>query len=177
MTKDLERLAALPFADIPGISLRLEQVITAVDKLPLAAYGRPLEEAEKAPAGELVSWWQRSAGQLWQEIKGLVRIQRFDQAEPALLAPGQDFFLRENLKLRLLNARLALLARDQATYRNEIKVAQEWLARYFLNDDKAVQSALATLKPMASAPLNLALPDLNDSQSALRALRNGKEKR
>ena len=177
VAKDLERLAALPFADIPGISLRLEQVITAVDKLPLAAYGRPLEKVEKAPADTVLPWWQRSAGQLWQEIKGLVRIQRFDQAEAALLAPGQDFFLRENLKLRLLNARLALLARDQATYRNEIKVAQEWLARYFLNDDKAVQSALATLKPMASAPLSLALPDLNDSQSALRALRNGKEKR
>ncbi|MFT3849367.1 MAG: uroporphyrinogen-III C-methyltransferase [Propionivibrio sp.] len=46
-------------------------------------------------------------------MRSLVRIQRFDREEPALLSPGQAFFLRENLKLRLLNARLALLAHDQ----------------------------------------------------------------
>ncbi|HSG21834.1 MAG TPA: uroporphyrinogen-III C-methyltransferase [Azonexus sp.] len=177
LTKDLERLSALPFADVPGISLRLEQVLIGIDKLPLASGGRPPETAENSQADELLPWWQRSARQIWQELKGLVRIQRFDQAEPVLLAPGQEFFLRENLKLRLLNARLALLSRDQVTYRNEIKVAQEWLARYFQNDDKAVQSALATLKPMAAAPLSLELPNLNDSQAALRSLRNGKEKR
>lgn len=177
VTKDLERLGALPFADTPGISLRLEQVVIAVDKLPLASYGRPLEKAENAKAGEILPWWQRSASEIWQELKGLVRIQRFDREEPALLAPGQEFFLRENLKLRLLNARLALLSRDQATFRNEIKVAQEWLARHFLKDDKAVQSALATLKPMAGAQLNIELPNLSDSQAALRSLRNRKEKR
>ena len=177
VAKDLERLGALPFADIPGVSLRLEQVVIAVEKLPLASYGRPLENVEKAKEGETLSWWQRSGGQIWQEFKGLVRIQRFDRDESVLLAPGQDFFLRENLKLRLLNARLALLSRDHATFRNELKVAQEWLARHFLKDDKAVQSALATLQLMAVAPLNAELPNLNDSQAALRNLRSGKEKR
>lgn len=177
VTQDLERLKALPFADIPGISLRLEQVVIAVDKLPLASYGRPPEVAENAPAAAVLPWWQRSAGEIWQEIKGLVRIQRFDHEEPALLAPGQDFFLRENLKLRLLNARLALLARDQATYRNELKVAQQWLGRHFLNDDKAVQSARANLQEMLTAPLGLELPTLGESQAALRKLRNAKEKR
>lgn len=177
VAKDLERLGALPFADIPGIGLRLEQVVIAVDKLPLAAYGRPPEKTEKAEAGDILPWWERRAGEVWQELKGLVRIQRLDREAPALLAPGQEFFLRENLKLRLLNARLALLARDQATYRNEIKVAQEWLSRHFLKDDKAVQSALATLKPMATVPLGIELPNLGDSQAALRSLRHSKEKR
>lgn len=177
VAKDLSRLGALPFADIPGISLRLEQLVGVVDKLPLLAYGRPLKQVENDRPAEGLPWWQRGAGEIWQEMKGLVRIQRFDTTAPELLAPGQDFFLRENLKLRLLSARLALLGRDQQTYNNEIKVAQAWLTRYFSPDDKAVQSVLSTLKPMSSAPLNLNLPDLADSQTALRSLRQSKEKR
>ena len=177
VTKDLERLNGLPVADISGLSLRLEQVLLGIDKLPLASYGRPVEMAENTQASEALPWWQRSGGEIWRELKNLVRIQRFDQQAPVLLAPGQEFFLRENLKLRLLNARLALLSGDQATFRNEIEVAQSWLARHFLTEDKAVQSGLAALQQMAAAPLSVELPTLNDSQAAWRSLRQGKEKR
>ncbi|RIX43087.1 MAG: hypothetical protein D3M94_17720 [Rhodocyclales bacterium GT-UBC] len=174
---DLARLNALPFVDVPGISLRLEEVIAAADKLPLAALGRPAGKTVKAVSDDATAWWQRLGGEVWQELKGLVRIQRFDREEPALLAPGQDFFLRENLKLRVLNARLALLSRDQATFRSELKVAQGWLTRYFAGDDKGVQAALAMLGQLTATTLSGEFPNLSDSQAALRALRNGKEKR
>lgn len=176
LAKDLAQLTALPFVDVPGISLRLEQVIAAIDRLPLAAYGRPIDTPEMPEAGPALPWWQRSGSEIWREVKGLVRIQRFDREEPVLLAPGQEFFLRENLKLRLLNARLALLSRDQWTFRNELKVAQEWLARHFIADDKAVQAALATLRPMPAAAIDVEMPKLTDSQAALRKVRTGKEK-
>ncbi|WP_240481748.1 uroporphyrinogen-III C-methyltransferase [Dechloromonas denitrificans] len=177
LAKDIERLNALPFVDQAGISLRLEQVVLAAERLPLASYGRPSEKAENAPAPAAEPWWQGAGRQLWQEIKGLVRIQRFDGTDPALLAPGQEFFLRENLKLRLLNARLALFSRDQTTFRNELKQAQSWLGRHFVVDDKAVQAAQATLGQMAGVALNSDLPNLSETQGALRTLRGGKEKR
>lgn len=177
LAKDLERLNALPFVDMPGISLRLEQVILGIDKLPLASYGRPEKtpENQKTAAGQ--SWWQQVAGDLWQEVKGLVRIQRFDRDDAALLAPGQGYLLRENLKLRLLNARLALFARDQWTFRNELKVSQESLARHFEAKDKAVQSAQSTLRQMNATEINVELPNLNETQAVLRSMRQGKEKR
>lgn len=177
LTKDIERLNALPLVDVAGISLRLEQVVLAADKLPLASYGRPVDKAENAQPAEGLPWWRRSGGELWRELKGLVRIQRLDGEGPALLAPGQEFFLRENLKLRLLNARLALLAHDQATFRNELKTAQGWLSRHFSGDDKAVSAAVATLGQLAGAAPNVDLPNLSETQAALRALRTGKEKR
>lgn len=177
LAKDLASLNAQPFVDVPGISLRLEQLVVGIDKMPLAAYGRPAEKAENRKSGETLPWWQRTGSEIWQEIKSLVRIQRFDSEEPVLLAPGQGFFLRENIKLRLLNARLALLSRDQSIFRSELKVSQEWLARHFVADDKAVQAAQASLRQMVASEINLDLPSLNDSQSALRTLRNGKEKR
>lgn len=179
LAKDIERLNAQPFVDVAGIGLRLEQMVASIDRLPLAAYGRPAEASSKAaaevPAG--MPWWRTMMAEVWQELRALVRIQRFDQEEPALLAPGQAYFLRENIKLRLLTARLALFARDQASFRNELKLAQEWLGRHFANDEKAVQAAQASLRQMAAGDLTLELPSLNDSQTALRAVRGGKEKR
>ena len=178
LAKDLARLNNLPFVDVPGISLRLEEIIVAVDRFALAGLGRPAAEAAEPPAPPVAqARWQQVAGDVWREIKGLVRIQRFDRDEQVLLAPGQSFFLRENLKLRLLNARLALLARDHWTFRNELTVAQDWLKRHFSGDDKAVQTARSKLQQMAATDLSIELPNLNDSQAALRSLRSGKEKR
>lgn len=176
LAKDIGRLNALPLIDVPGISLRLEQLILGIDKLPLAAHARPAETVQ-APAGAEAAWWQRLGSDLWRELRSLVRIQRFDREAPALLAPGQEFFLRENLKLRLLSARLALLARDQQTYRNEVKVALGWLEGNFTAEDKAVQAARATLKQLAASVVDVEIPRLAETQAALRVLRPGKEKR
>jgi uroporphyrin-III C-methyltransferase len=180
LAKDLARLNSLPLADVPGLSLRLEEIIVAVDKFPLVALGRPADVAPAAAPSEpkaAGSWWQQAGQEIWREVKDLVRIQRFDQTDQPLLAPGQSFFLRENLKLRLLNARLALLTRDYVTFRNELKTAQAWLTRYFAGDDKAVKAALASLQQLLASDLSVALPTLNDSHVALRELRNRKEKR
>jgi uroporphyrin-3 C-methyltransferase len=175
--RDLDRLKAIPAVDLSGMSLRLENVVASVDTLTLAADERPKVDSGKAnakslaaPAGE-VSLWQRFGLDLWTEIKGLVRIQRFDRPEPALLAPEQSFFLRENLKLRLLNARLALLAHDQWTFRNELKLSQSWLERYFDPREKAVQAALVALRQLAATEIVIDLPNLNESLTALRNLK------
>jgi len=186
--RDLNRLRALPFVDIPGISLRLEVLAGAIDEFPLAVDARPQPEEKKgAPSGatqekasvqeDWRSWWRRIASEVWQELRGLVRIQRFDRAEPVLLAPGQSFFLRENLKLRLLNARLALLSRDQWVFRKDLKVASGWLEQHFDRGDRRVQGALETLEQFSGTDINIELPNLNESHAALRVLKSKKEKK
>jgi len=184
--RDLERLRALPQVDLAGMNLRLESVINAIDGLPLAVDGRPrvkdepasppADTTEPASAASL-AFWRRLAGEFWSELRSLVRIQRFDRAEPALLAPGQDFFLRENLKLRLLNARLALLARDQWTFRNELRHAQAWLERYFDPHSAALPTAQAAIRQLASTDISLELPTLGESLAAIKTFRLGKERR
>ena len=171
---DLERLAALPVPDMAGLNARLEKLLLAVDKLPPGAHGRPHASQEPAAGTVPQNWWQRTGGEIWRELKGLVRIQRFDREEPALLAPGQEFIFRENLKLRLLNARLALLQRDQATWRGELTVAGDWLGRHFDGEDKAVQAARAELRELAGVIIAAELPDLRETRAALARLRNGK---
>lgn len=178
LVRDLDRLRALPEIDMAGMNARLESVIAVIDTLPLAINGRPREESQSkqvaAPDAAPVSsaaYWQRLGSDFWREVRSLVRIQRFDREEPALLAPGQAFFLRENFKLRLLNARLALLAHDQWTYRSELKLAQFWVDRYFDNRESAVLVARESLDQLSAAEINIELPSLNESLSAIKNLK------
>jgi len=178
LAADIARLDGLPRVDLPGISLRLEEILHGVDKLPFAVYARPDEApapADAAPTEEL-PWWRLALADAWREVRNMIRIQRFDRAEPPLMAPEQAFFLRENLKLRLLSARLALFGRDETSFRNELKAAEAWLNRYFIVSDPAVAAALGQLKELAAADIVLELPDLRGSQKALQALRESEDK-
>jgi uroporphyrin-3 C-methyltransferase len=185
LVRDLDRLRALPMVDMSGLNLRLESVINAIDSLPLAVEARPrlnTGESTMAAKGAIESasaasleFWLRLASEFWRDVKGLVRIQRFDRDEPALRAPGQAFLLRENLKLRLLNARLALLAREQWTFRNELKHAQTWLDRYFDSQHASLQTTQAALEQLTSTEINIELPTLNESLAAIKTFKLGKE--
>ena len=187
LVRDLDRLRALPLVDMPGMNLRLESVINAIDSLPLAVEARPrlntvastvaANAATESASAASLEFWQRLASEFWREVKGLIRIQRLDRDEPALLAPGQAFFLRENLKLRLLNARLALLARDQSTFRSELKHAQAWMDRYFDSQHASLQTAQAALQQLTSTEINIELPTLNESLAAIRTFKLGKDRK
>ena len=180
LSRDIERLKAMPAADVPGIALKLETVVAVVDSMPLAYEQRPKVEApakpSKSPAD--LSFWQALARDVWNDTRQLVRIERIDQPEPGLLSPSQSFFLRENLKLRLVNARLALLARDGKSFREDIRQAGDWLERYFDTRAKPVQTSLATLKALATSDVVATdLPTLNETLNTLRNFKFAQEKK
>lgn len=167
--RDIERLKTLPLADVPGVAVRLESIIEAVDTLPLAFEAKPRSEAATTVASDAdKGFWLELANDLWSEIRQLVRVERMDRPDPGLLAPSNVFFLRENLKLRLINARLALLQRDGRMFREDVKQARAWLERYFDPRAKAVQNAVITLDQLSGIHLALDLPSLEDSLTALR---------
>ncbi|MCJ7799063.1 MAG: uroporphyrinogen-III C-methyltransferase, partial [Polaromonas sp.] len=115
----------------------------------------------------LQRWSQRMLGSLWDGARQLLRVSRIDQPEAALLAPEQSFFLRENLKLRLLNARLGLLSRQTDAARGDLQSANAWLGKYF---DPASRGTQATLQLMAQVQSQLKtseLPRLDDTMTAL----------
>ena len=179
LARDIERLKGTPGANVSGLSLKIESVVSAVDGLPLAYEQRPKADAAKAPAkpASAGDWWRELGADFWRELRQLVRIERIDHGDPALLSPNQSFFLRETLKLRLLNARLALLARDQWTFRNELRHAQAWLERYFDPHSAALPTAQAAIRQLASTEISIELPTLGESLAAIKTFRLGKERR
>ena len=171
IARDIDRLRNAPSVDIAGMTLRLDQLLAVVDQLPLLADGRPQALATDEPVG-----WQRTWWGVWEELKSLVRVQRLDASDPALLAPESRLFLRENLKLRLLHARLALLRRDESAFRADVKAAQTWLGRWFDPKQKQVATATLTLGALNAAAVNVELPTIAESLSAVRNLKLPREK-
>ena len=170
--RDMDKLRMLPNVDVPGINLRLDNLIAAVDALPLAQDIRTPQEPSAAtsatPAG---SGWQKLLHEIWEDAKRLVRIENMQKRELPLLSPTQTFFLRENLKLRLLSARLALLARDETSFRRDLQAAQEWVVRYF--DAKSREGALTvtTLQKLRESNINIELPDISSTLESVRNYR------
>ncbi|MBI4294313.1 MAG: uroporphyrinogen-III C-methyltransferase [Betaproteobacteria bacterium] len=175
LAKDIERLKATSNLDLAGLVLKLEQVLAQVDSLPL------VEEARAAPAPAAAAraeqgFWSRIGTEVWDELKQLVRVQNVERPERVLLAPSQSFFLRENLKLRLLNARLALMQREQLTFRDDLNAAQSWVSRYFDLHAKPTVAVLASLKQLGASAISIEMPSIGESLSAVRNYKISREK-
>ena len=175
LARDIDRLKALPLVDVYGTSARLDDAIAAIDRLPLAMDARTRPDAATAaaapaPAAELPAW-ERVVREAWRELRQLVRVQSTGVQEAALLAPEQTFFLRENLKLRLLGARIALLSRDGKSYQGDLQAALAALERHFDARDSGVTTTAAALRKLQAAQVQIELPDLQETLDALRKLR------
>lgn len=167
---DMERLRALPLVDTVGLALRLDQAIASIDTLPLVTTETPKAAATPKPR-EGPGGFASIAREAWLEVKSLVRIREIAPGEAVLLAPEQAYFLRENVKLRLLAARVSLLARDEASFREDMRAAQGSLARHFDARSRPVAAATAALRQIGESPVVIALPDINASLAAARAAR------
>jgi uroporphyrin-3 C-methyltransferase len=118
--------------------------------------------------------WGTLAVYLWGEVQGLVRVRRIDEPDAILLAPEQAFFLRENLKLKLLNARLSLLARQTDLARADLAQVTQALGRYFSPESRKTQAALATLQQMQAQLRNVDLPRIDETLAVLDATAAGR---
>jgi len=104
---------------------------------------------------------------LGQEVRKLVRVSRIEQPEAALLSPEQSFFLRENLKLKLLNARLGLLARQLESARADLASASMALNKYFDPGSRKTQAASTLLQQVQSQMKATELPRVDNTLAAL----------
>jgi uroporphyrin-III C-methyltransferase len=175
LARDMDTLKAVPYVDVQGISLRLDQAIASVDALPLALEERLPPVAMPAPPADEASW-RRFLRAVWQDVRQLVRIENTDRPEAPLLAPQQQFFLRENLKLRLLSARFYLLFRDQQNFRADLGAADAWLGKYFDTRAPAVSTMQTLLRQIRATDMASEVPDVVRSLEAARVLKAARER-
>jgi uroporphyrin-3 C-methyltransferase len=172
LEKDLERLKSLPTFDIPGLMTKLDEGVALVEGLALANGARASQSQirEQAVAsGEQTppTWWMNGLTRMLDEVKGLVRFSRIDAPEAALLSPEQAFFLRENLKLKLLNARLGLLARQKEGVRNDLGAAAVLVRRYAEPQSRRTAQLLQLLEQTSEQVRTAELPRIEASLTAL----------
>ena len=200
IARDLDRVRAVGVADIPSLVIKLDEAVRLVDELPLLSTAEPRQAAVAASIptaasspgtagkpgqlGQLASaeawaqaWsdgWRAASQRVWAEARSLIRLTRIDRPEAMLLAPEQAFFLRENLKLRLLNARLALLSRQFDTAQSDLQIAQTSLDRYFDRNSRRTGLATDLVRQVAVQSRQVVLPRPDDTLAALAAASAGR---
>lgn len=174
--QDIDKLRALPSIDVAAINQRLDSVLGAVDNLPLAQDTQIGVGEQAAAIDPAEGAWKRFWREVWIETKHLVRIENTERQEMPLLSPTQTFFLRENLKLRLLSARMALLTRDEVSFRRDLKASQDWLKRHFDAKSGLNAQAIGTLQKLATSNVVIEMPSLSGSLEAVRNYRVSRER-
>ena len=176
ISRDMDRLKAAPNVDVVGLALKIDQVIAAVDGLPLATDQRAALPPPPIVQPQGDGFWAILGNSVLDELKQLVRLRTIAQPEAPLLSPGQEYFLRQNLRLRLLNARLALLDRNEAVLRSDLQASSAWLARYFDAQASQVIATGSTLKQLAASALSSDLQSVAESLAAVRSFKSPREK-
>jgi uroporphyrin-3 C-methyltransferase/uroporphyrinogen III methyltransferase/synthase len=197
IAKDTEKLKALPNVDSVGVALRLDNVIAQIDTLPMLSddkptlpaapekkarvkpaldkHGKPVPGSTSEAEPESSPWLQSLQGvwtgwstEMWTDVRQLIRVRSVEHPDALMVSPAQAYFMRENLKLRLLNARMALLSRNETAFRADLIAAQEALVKYFDTRARATQGAQALLRQVQSSNLAIEMPTLSDSLNAVR---------
>lgn len=194
ISRDLDRVKSVGAADIASLTIKLDEAMRMVDELPLLAQAEPRRELSRPPAPASApraaasaaaprAWslpavwaeaWNSASSRVWDEVRSLVRVTRVDHPDAALLAPEQAFFVRENLKLRLLNARLALLSRQFPTAQSDLLGAQAMIDRYFDRSSRRATLASDLLKQVMQQSRQTVLPRPDDTLAALTAAAAGR---
>ena len=166
---DTERIKAATTTDTPGLLVKLDELVRQVDELPTvnAVVAASAVGAGKTMPPLATEWWQRALDVVHQEARNLLRVSRIDQPEAALLSPEQTFFLRENLKLKLLNARLGLLARQLVSARADMNAAAVALNKYFDPASRKTQAMATLLLEVQGQMKAVELPQVDETLAAL----------
>lgn len=172
LEKDQERLNTTAVFDLPGLLIKLDEGVALVDGLVLANQELPTvamnrSVAQEGVAGPAPSWWLAGLMQFADQLKGLVRVSRIELPEAALMSPEQGFFLRENLKLKLLNARLGLLARQKDAARADLASAAVTVRRYADASSRKTTQLLQLLEQSGIQLKASEMPRLEGSLTAL----------
>jgi uroporphyrin-3 C-methyltransferase len=178
LARDIERLKAAPVVDFPSVANRIDNLIASVDAMPLAfeeRTERPAPAAKDAAAAER-SFMSRLGAEVWGELSQLVVVRKMGPAEPPLLPPTQAYFVRENLRLRLLNARASLLSRDEAGYREDLRASLTWVQRYFEPKSKQTAEAVSQLKQLSAVSITFEMPNIFESLEAVRGYKSRRER-
>ncbi|MDH3210556.1 MAG: uroporphyrinogen-III C-methyltransferase [Burkholderiaceae bacterium] len=192
IARDLDVLRATAAVDIAALNINLDEAVRMINELPLLSQAATRNDEPDAAAPQASSartaapspsayahvptWLQplfnassTFAEQLWSQAKSLVRVTRIEHPEAVLMAPEHAFFLRENLKLRLLSARLALLSRQFGLAQSDLRMARISLERYFDRGSRDFAPTLALIRQATDQAQQVELPQPSHTLAALSA--------
>jgi len=173
-------LRAVPQADVTGMAAILTSLSESVSHWPLRRLAPeryiPGQQQPGSDVQPSMTLWNRFKAGLERLVKDIFTVHHRQTSIEPLLEPQQEYFLRQNLQLRLAAARAALLERDNAAFQSSAQLAGRWLEAYFNTQDNGVKAAIDALAKMQQQQINPPLPDISASLTLLRHTESGRDK-
>ena len=174
ISNDLAALKNRPYVDISATALRIDRLETGISGLPLVLDGVLKPGAAPVEATNSGTWWENTWEKSLNALKGLVEVRHLDSNDAMLISPDQTYFIRENLRLRLLDARIALLQHNGEVYQSDLNNVEATVKQYFDSKSPATQSWLKELAELKALDVRMISDDsLKASLSAVRAYQEG----
>ncbi|WP_251976042.1 uroporphyrinogen-III C-methyltransferase [Salinicola avicenniae] len=163
---ELAALDSVPEIDRTGLYLALMAQQEQLARLPLKQEVDEIAagEGETRPSGG----WRDQLATLGRELKDLVTVRRHDQPLEALITPEQESYLRQNVRLLLEQAQLALLKSEPELYQASLDKARELVEGYYAADNEGVQRSLSRLESLRETNVRPSLPDISESSQRLK---------
>ncbi len=168
ISDELNALRSMADPDITSMALSIGSLITGIELLPLIDKERVAVAISTTKYKKYLRWDEIPQA-IWDDIKSLVRVRRHQQPMEPLLPPQEAWFLQQNLRLKLEQARLSLLRRDTRQFRQYINEANAWIKSFFDTESSTVRNVSITLRALERENLQPVAPDVSGS---LRLLRN-----
>jgi len=160
----IQALKNVPQADLAGLSLTMSAITKDVNSLPLNTpdpQSKAHEQQAQMTETRQVKKWSELPAAIWHDLKDLIIIRDHTQPVEPLIAPDQRFFLTENLRLQIEQARLAMLSGHPEVYKERLDTAIKWIEKYFDQDAKQTEATLTTLKQLQASAIAPPLPDIS----------------
>ena len=168
INQDLKQLLSVESIDQNAVMQRLSQLANAVDELPVLNVNFGDEPNSDKLSDSLADWQSNAEKSAISFLNHFIRItpkQGADRKE--LLAPNQDIYLRENIRLRLQLAIMAVPRQQNDLYKQSLEAVATWVRSYFDTSAEVTQSFLKSLDELAELSVYVDVPSQLQSLNLL----------
>ena len=168
INQDLKQLLSVAGVDQNAVMQKLSQLANTVDELPVLDVNFGDEQNATKLSDSLSDWAENAEKSATSFLNHFIRISPKHGADrKELLAPNQDIYLRENIRLRLQLAIMAVPRQQNELYKQSLEAVASWIRSYFDTNAEVTQSFLKSVDELSEVSIYVDVPSQLQSLSML----------
>ena len=168
INQDLKQLLSVAGVDQNAVMQKLSQLANTVDELPVLDVNFGDDQNATKLSDSLSDWAENAEKSATSFLNHFIRISPKHGADrKELLAPNQDIYLRENIRLRLQLAIMAVPRQQNELYKQSLEAVASWIRSYFDTNAEVTQSFLKSVDELSELSIYVDVPSQLQSLSIL----------
>ena len=168
INQDLKQLLSVTGVDQNSVMQKLSQLANTVDELPVLDVNFGDDQNATKLSDSLSDWAENAEKSATSFLNHFIRISPKHGADrKELLAPNQDIYLRENIRLRLQLAIMAVPRQQNELYKQSLEAVASWIRSYFDTNAEVTQSFLKSVDELSEVSIYVDVPSQLQSLSML----------